>query len=200
MAVTAARFRGWMFPLFVSKYWKTPPGMPSTIPAKMMSEMPLPMPRSVICSPTHMMKAVPVVSVSMLMHPEAPAGVRHDIADARRVGQVAVVQRLEAERHPEGLHSGQDDRPVARVLVDLPGPLLALLAQLLERLPHHRQELQDDARADVRHDAEGEDRQVAQRAAAEHVEQTEQPAPCLETTAAMTFRSTPGIVTKTPTR
>ena len=29
----------------------------------MMSEMPLPMPRSVICSPSHMMKAVPVVSV-----------------------------------------------------------------------------------------------------------------------------------------
>src|SRR2546425_742951 len=29
----------------------------------MMSEMPLPMPRSEICSPTHMMKAVPVVSV-----------------------------------------------------------------------------------------------------------------------------------------
>ena len=33
------------------------------MPAKMMSEMPLPMPRSVICSPSHMTKAVPVVSV-----------------------------------------------------------------------------------------------------------------------------------------
>jgi len=29
--------------------------------------MPLPMPRSVICSPTHIMKAVPVVSVIMLI-------------------------------------------------------------------------------------------------------------------------------------
>ena len=36
------------------------------MPAKMMSEMPLPMPRSVICSPSHMMKAVPVVSESMV--------------------------------------------------------------------------------------------------------------------------------------
>ncbi len=33
------------------------------MPAKMRSEIPLPMPRSVICSPTHIMKAVPVVSV-----------------------------------------------------------------------------------------------------------------------------------------
>jgi hypothetical protein len=29
--------------------------------------MPLPMPRSVICSPSHMMKAVPVVSEIMVM-------------------------------------------------------------------------------------------------------------------------------------
>ena len=34
------------------------------MPAKMMSDMPLPMPRSVICSPSHMMNADPVVSVS----------------------------------------------------------------------------------------------------------------------------------------
>ena len=34
------------------------------MPAKMMSEMPLPMPRSEICSPSHMTSAVPAVSVS----------------------------------------------------------------------------------------------------------------------------------------
>ena len=33
------------------------------MPVKMSSDMPLPMPRSVICSPSHMMKAVPVVRV-----------------------------------------------------------------------------------------------------------------------------------------
>ena len=38
------------------------------MPAKMMSEMPLPMPRSVICSPSHMMNAVPVVSVTTVMN------------------------------------------------------------------------------------------------------------------------------------
>ncbi len=40
---------------------------PTTMPAKMISEMPLPTPRSLICSPSHMMKAVPVVSVMMLI-------------------------------------------------------------------------------------------------------------------------------------
>ena len=33
----------------------------------MMRLIPLPMPRSVICSPSHMMKAVPVVRVSTVM-------------------------------------------------------------------------------------------------------------------------------------
>ena len=41
-----------------------PLGRPTTIPAKISRLMPLPMPRSVICSPSHMMKAVPVVRVS----------------------------------------------------------------------------------------------------------------------------------------
>ena len=45
--------------------WAIAAGMPMTMPAKMISEMPLPMPRSVICSPSHMMNAVPVVSVIM---------------------------------------------------------------------------------------------------------------------------------------
>ena len=40
-------------------------GKLTTMPAKMISDMPLPMPRSVICSPSHMMNIVPVVSVSM---------------------------------------------------------------------------------------------------------------------------------------
>ena len=43
------------------------PGRPTTMPAKMISEMPLPIPLSEICSPSHMMKAVPVVRVRMVM-------------------------------------------------------------------------------------------------------------------------------------
>jgi hypothetical protein len=40
---------------------------PTTMPAKMISEMPLPMPRSLICSPSHMTTAQPVVSVSTVI-------------------------------------------------------------------------------------------------------------------------------------
>ena len=39
-------------------------GRPAAMPAKMMSEMPLPRPRSVICSPSHMRNIVPVTSVT----------------------------------------------------------------------------------------------------------------------------------------
>jgi hypothetical protein len=38
-------------------------GMRATIPAMMISEMPLPTPRAVICSPSHIRKIVPPVSV-----------------------------------------------------------------------------------------------------------------------------------------
>ncbi len=44
-----------------------PLGNPMTMPAKMRSEMPLPMPRSVICSPSHITKMVPVVKVSIVV-------------------------------------------------------------------------------------------------------------------------------------
>ena len=49
-------------------------GSPTTMPAKMMRLIPLPMPRSVICSPSHMMKAVPVVRVSTVMSLKAQPG------------------------------------------------------------------------------------------------------------------------------
>ncbi len=44
------------------------------MPAKMISEMPLPMPRSLICSPSHMMKAQPVVRVRMVSRRNAQPG------------------------------------------------------------------------------------------------------------------------------
>ena len=38
-------------------------GSSATMPARMISEMPLPMPREVICSPSHIRNMVPPVSV-----------------------------------------------------------------------------------------------------------------------------------------
>ena len=58
-------FSGLMSPVFSpSRVLPTPGTRPTTMPAKMISEMPLPMPRSDICSPSHMMNMVPVVRVS----------------------------------------------------------------------------------------------------------------------------------------
>ena len=39
-------------------------GRPAAMPAKISSEMPLPRPRSVICSPSHIRNIVPVTSVT----------------------------------------------------------------------------------------------------------------------------------------
>ncbi len=44
-----------------------PVGILLTMLAKMISEMPLPTPCSVACSPNHMMSAVPVVSVTIVI-------------------------------------------------------------------------------------------------------------------------------------
>ena len=49
-------------------------GSPAAMPAKMISEMPLPMPRSVICSPSHITKTVPAVSVIAVMILKAKPG------------------------------------------------------------------------------------------------------------------------------
>ena len=42
-------------------------GNPAAIPAKMMIEMPLPKPRSVTCSPSHIRNMVPVTSVTTVV-------------------------------------------------------------------------------------------------------------------------------------
>ena len=48
-------------PRNASMVWITAPGRPETMPAKMISDTPLPMPRSVTCSPSHIRKMVPAV-------------------------------------------------------------------------------------------------------------------------------------------
>ena len=45
------------------KNWASAAGISATMPTKMISEMPLPMPRWVICSPSHIRNIVPPTSV-----------------------------------------------------------------------------------------------------------------------------------------
>ena len=97
-------------------------GMLATMPAKMMSEMPLPMPREVICSPSHIRNIVPPVSVTTAVKRKNQPG---SIDDAGRA--------LEPDGDAVGLEHGEHHGQVARVLVDDLAALLALLLQLLER-------------------------------------------------------------------
>src|SRR5258706_7572673 len=123
----------------------------------MISEMPFPTPRSEICSPTHMMNAVPVVSVSTVIIRKLQPGCGTTAPAAAVAGQA-----LEPEADPQRLDDRQKHRPVARVLRDLLPADLPLLRQLLEVGPDHGQELQDDRGGDVQHDPEREDRQTPQ--------------------------------------
>ncbi len=115
-------------------------GKSTTMPAKMMSEMPLPMPRSEICSPSHMTKTVPVVRVRMVRSLKPQPGIEDD----RRPGRGP--QGLEEDGDAEGLDEADDDRAVAGVLGDLLAAQLAFLGQPLEVGPDDRQQLEDDRR------------------------------------------------------
>ena len=85
-------------------------GRPAAIPPKMMIEMPLPRPRSVICSPSHIRNIVPVTSVI--------TAVTRNI----RPGSSTVPLRLQCDRDRQRPEGGRDHRAVARVLRDLPLP------------------------------------------------------------------------------
>ena len=54
----------------------TAEGSPATMPEKMMREIPFPIPRSVICSPSHIRNAVPAVRVmtASSRNPQPPMG------------------------------------------------------------------------------------------------------------------------------
>ena len=122
--------------------------------------MPLPTPRSVICSPSHIMNSAPVTSVDDGDDVEGDAGRER--------------QPLRRQRAGEGRALDQRDEQgaVAGVLGDLCArPASPSLAQLVERRIHRRQEVHDDAGGDVGHDAEREDAHPLQRAAGEHVEE-----------------------------
>ncbi len=135
--------------------------------AKMSSEMPLPMP----------------ALGDQLAHPHQQHRARgqrdHDqedleqgeVGDQGRAG--GLLEAPEQEHVADRLGEGQADGQVARVLRDPGLPDLALLGELLQRRHDDLQQLQDDRRGDVGHDAQREDGDPAQSPAREQVEQTE---------------------------
>ncbi|MEZ5765773.1 MAG: hypothetical protein R3D69_17060 [Xanthobacteraceae bacterium] len=72
----------------------------------MMSEMPLPMPRAVICSPSHIRNMVPPVSVMTVeMRKNQP-------------GSATIAGAFQPDRDPIRLEQRQQDGQITRVLVD----------------------------------------------------------------------------------
>ncbi len=74
-------------------------GSPAAMPAKIISEMPLPSPRSVICSPSHIRNMVPVTSVTTAVSRKPQARIEHQPG-----------LRLERDRDPERLEERERQR------------------------------------------------------------------------------------------
>src|SRR5580698_6654863 len=68
------------------------------------------------------------------------------------------------------LDDAQDDGQITRVLRDLAPSQLAFFLQALEVRKNHLHQLQDDGGGDVGHDAQSENRELAETAAAEKIE------------------------------
>ena len=127
---------------------KMPGQMRSTIEKKIIKLAPLPMPRSVICSPSHMTKIAPVVRKNVIGTRNAKPGFA--TAPGSDFGE---------DREAPRLHGGEHHRRVARPLVDL-FPALFVLRHLVDLRHHGLRDLLEDARRDVRHDAEREHRRA----------------------------------------
>src|SRR5882762_9819187 len=103
-------------------------------------------------------------------HDEGRAGGQGQDRHEHETGSSVVDQRarvLQRGGDGGGLDNAQHNRQIARVLRNLPPAQLTLFLQLFEVWEHHGHQLQDDRRGDVRHDAQRENRQLAQVAAAE---------------------------------
>ena len=135
-------------------------GKAATMPEKMMSEEPLPMPREVICSPSHIRNNVPPVSVIVVDSVKKMPG----IGDNAGLPLQADGDAISLER---GQHNGEE---TGRLVDDL-APGLALFLQRFERGKNARQKLNDDRGGDIGHDVQGEDRHALHSAAREHVEE-----------------------------
>ena len=100
------------------------------MPVKISSDMPFPMPRSVICSPSHMMKAVPAVSVITHIGMNAP----------REIVTIDMAGTGQRQGDRKGLDHAQQHGDVTRPLRDLAAAQFAFLLQLGQRLIDHSQQ------------------------------------------------------------
>ena len=96
-------------------------------------------------------------------HDEGRArGEGEDCHEPKSPALLAQVAALQHERDRGALDDTEPNRQVARPLRDLAPPQLALFLKLFERRDDDGQQLQDDRRRDVGHDAQREDRELAE--------------------------------------
>src|SRR5258708_2961583 len=84
--------------------------------------------------------------------------------------------RLQQRRRRKRLDNGETDSQVSCVLSNLAAAQFAFFLQPLEVREYHGHQLQDDGRGDVRHDAQRENREAAEIAATEEIENAERSA------------------------
>jgi hypothetical protein len=147
-------------------------GTLETMPAKMISETPLPTPCSVINWPSHTPSIVPAVMPMI----SVSVGSRSPPVKPQLGSTLAPPTALRCQQRALGdcLEHGQRNRQPERVLIEPAASLLAFLAQRLKRRDDRNQQLQDNGRRDVRIDAQGHDAHARQATAAEEVQQVEQ--------------------------
>ena len=138
--------------------------------------MPLPIPRWVISSPSHITSAVPavhVMTISSACH-AVKSGMKLGALRASGCPDCRAGRRCRSSartRTPVDCIERQRDGEVTRPLRDLLLPGLAFVLPFLELRDHDPEQLHDDRRRDVRHDPEEEHRDVGERAAGEQVEE-----------------------------
>src|SRR3989304_2645453 len=143
--------------------------MPATMPPKMMSEMPLPMPFSVISSPSQTRNIVPAAmeitaaSVGSAFGPVRPV-----------VGPPPPPRLLQEEQLAVALDDRHRHRHPVRVELDLVAARLTLARQGLQVREERRDDLHDDLSRDVGVDAQRRDAEPAQGAAAEDVQRVQE--------------------------
>ena len=136
------------------------------MPAKMISDVPLPTPRCVICSPSHIRNIVPPTSVMTVV-------ARKNMPGSMTTAPAALRDAFKPDGDAVGLQCRQNDGQIAGVLVDLLAAGFAFLLQRFELRIDRAHQLHDDGGRDVRHDVQRENRQALERAATEHVEHAE---------------------------
>ena len=138
--------------------------MLARMPAMINRLMPLPMPNSSICSPSHIRKTVPAVIVTTVTTCQPQV---NEPVSLRNCGMTILGLAGEPGEVDPALADAQHHGGVARVFVDFLTAGFAFFLQSFQGRPDAGQQLEDDRRRDIGHDAQSEDRDLIQLGGAE---------------------------------